>query len=511
MKLRPYQEDAVKAGLDALTAGRNPVLSLPTGSGKSLMLAALCQDALARGRRVLVATHRRELLTQDAAALHDLAPEIESGIYSAGLERRDSRQPVILGGVQSIHGRMAELQQAGKFGLVMVDECHLVPRSADTMYGSVFRALPNVPRLGLSATPYRLDSGMLHEGPGALFDTLAIHIEPRSLVPEYLAPLIGVGTNEVISTEGVHTSRGDYVASELAEGAMDPELIQDTVSEILRLAVDRDHILIFCITVVHAEMVADEIDRREEDVQMMTGDTPPELRNDILAQFKAGTLRFLVNVEVLTTGFDAPCTDCIVMLRPTQSRGLYIQICGRGMRKADGKEDCAVLDFAGNIQRHGSINDLMEKYIPSAREEQEKEREQAARARAIDHSRRALGGNPMGEDDSPLAVELPVRRMQYSLFPSKKYAGKTNLMVTYVCTGRSVRHFICCEYPGGAAYHASRWFLKRGVLMPNTAEEAMAVAKKLPIPTSITTRKEGEYDRIITEHFVEHQEPELFA
>lgn len=506
--LRPYQKAAVDAAYDALSQHVSPLLSLPTGAGKSLCLAALCAEYVTKQRRVLVLSHRRELLTQDAAALAAIAPEIQSGVYSAGLERRDTTHPVIFGGVQSIYSRMGELQQAGAFGLCIIDEAHLIPRSADAMYADVFRQLPGVLRVGLTATPYRLDSGLLHEGEGAPFDALAIHIEPLSLVPEYLAPLIGRGTEQEMSVVGVHSVRGDFVTRELEQGAMDEDLIRTTVSETFRLAQDRQHWLVFCITVAHAEAVLAEMRRQGIEAALVTGETPREQRDATLAAFQAGALRALVNVNVLTTGFDAPLIDCLVMLRPTQSKGLWVQCLGRGMRKTEGKKDCVVLDFAGNISRHGSINCFAE-VIPSPREERQRaaKEAQARRAQEITHRARAAHGDPMMGDGSADIREVSVRRMAYRLQESKKYPGKTNIVVDYVCVdGPTIRQWLCPEYTGGARWHAKQWFQRRGVPMPHSAAHAQSLLRQLPIPTSLTVTKQDGYDRVLVEHWQETEE-----
>ena len=511
LTLRPYQEEAILAGLSALDSGLNPIISLPTGAGKSLCLAAICKTYREASRRVLVVSHRKELLEQDAAALATLDPSISSGIYSAGLARRDVEQPVIFGGVQSIYSRMAELQQAGAFGLIIVDECHLIPRDAETMYGSVFREVPHAHRLGLTATPYRLDSGLLHEGPGAMFDTMAIHIEPSRLVPDYLSPLVGVGTDQRMSVAGVASARGDFITRELEESAMDADLIRHTVTEMIRLGYDRHHWLVFCITVAHAEAVRTELEQQGVPCSLLTGETPKEERAALITDFKAGTVRVLVNVLVLTTGFDAPITDCLVMLRPTQSKGLWVQCLGRGMRKSPEKKNCRVLDFAGNIARHGSI-DYFAEYLPSNREKQEQTEKEAraAQARKIMHDTHAAWGDPMGAS-TPLE-EYHVISAQYFAQPSKKVPGATNIVVTYRCVEGTIRQWICPEYPTGARWHAQQWFRRRGVGLPTTTTEAMRSIRALPVPLSLTTQMKGTFRAILVEHWadVPSRAPSLF-
>lgn len=511
LTLRPYQQHAVTAALSALRQGHHPVVSLPTGSGKSLCLAALSAEYVRRGQRVLIVTHRRELLVQDAAAFAQLAPDIPSGVYSAGLQRRDVSQSVIFGGVQSCYNRMGDLQQAGDFELIIIDEAHLVPRSADTMYGALLAAMPTARRVGLTATPYRMDSSLLYQGPGALFDLLAIHVEPKTLIPDYLAPLVGVGTDQIISTAGVHSAQGDFIAKELEQNALEERLIRETVTEARRFEADRHHWLVFCITVAHAQAVTEELTRQGINAALVTGETKKEVRDTLIHAYRHGTLTALVNCNVLTTGFDTPHTDCLVMLRPTESKGLWEQMLGRGMRKAPGKENCLILDFAGNIARHGAIG-VFNKYRPSTREKQEQERkkeQEAATARAIAHAARAALGDPMGTGE-PIR-EMFVKKARYLTAPSKKYPDKTNLIVEYHCIEDvadfpyplKIRQFICLEYSGNAAWHAKMWFRRRGVEAPLRATDARELAKTLPIPTALTVQLNNGYWNVVLERWPE--------
>ncbi|MDD3095876.1 MAG: DEAD/DEAH box helicase family protein, partial [Candidatus Marinimicrobia bacterium] len=192
--LRPYQNDAL-AGLDNYWlrgAGRNPIISAPTGSGKSLLIAEFVRRTLAeyQNLRVMVLVDSRELVRQNAEELRAIWPEAPVGVYSAGLKRRQKNAQITFAGIQSVYRRASEF---GVIHIVIVDECHMIPRASSSRYGTFLRGLrainPNVVAIGLTATPYRLDSGLLTEGEGALFDGIAYDIDIAGLIADgYLSP-----------------------------------------------------------------------------------------------------------------------------------------------------------------------------------------------------------------------------------------------------------------------------------------------------------------------------------
>ena len=263
-----------------------------------------------------------------------------------------------MAGVQSIARRIKDL---GAFDLVIVDEAHTIPRSSDTLYGKLFAGLremnPHVRVIGLTATPYRLDSGRLDQGEDALFGGIAYDIPIGMLVERgHLAPLISKRPGMVFDLKGLHTRMGDYIEKELSDRFATDEITRAAVAEIVTLGADRRAWIAFCISVEHAHAVAAEMRKHGITTETVTGATPKDARARILRDYKAGRIRALTSVGVLTTGFDAPATDLLAFLRPTKSTGLYIQMAGRGMRPSPGKENCLVLDFAGNVARHGPVD-----------------------------------------------------------------------------------------------------------------------------------------------------------
>jgi DNA repair protein RadD len=361
LTLRPYQQAAIDAiyAYFAEKAG-HPLVVLPTAAGKTLVLASFIEGVLKAwpDQRILVVTHVRELIAQNHAELIGLWPEAPAGIYSAGLGRRDLGARILFAGIQSIHKRAWDVQQCD---LVLIDEAHLIPAASDTMYRLFLETLtrinPALKVIGFTATPYRTGSGMLHEGMGALFTDIAYEVSVRELIEQgYLCPLISKAAETRLDVSGVGSRGGEFIAGQLQAAVDLPEITEAAIDEVVALGADRRSWLLFCAGVEHATHVAEALRRRGISAAAVFGDTPKAERDRTVAAFKRGEIRALASMGVLTTGFNAPGVDLIAMLRPTKSTGLYVQMAGRGTRLAPGKTDCLVLDFAGNVARHGPID-----------------------------------------------------------------------------------------------------------------------------------------------------------
>lgn len=366
MELRTYQIEAVEAAWKAIKSGEDPLIVAPTGSGKSLMIAALCAENFRRkaerhiyssGRAIVVA-HRKELLQQNAAKLASLLPELGVGLYSAGLRSREVQTPVIVGGIQSIWNRAHEL---GDRDLVLIDEAHLVSPREGTRYQHFLRSLAEFcPRLriaGFTATPFRTSEGLLTEGNNPMFSVVAHEIEVAPLLEAgYLCSLVS-RIPSTVDMSGVAIRRGEYVAGQAEERWLDEDLCEVHAREMIARTTGRRKILVFCSGVAHAERFASILrDLAGEPVGIICGKTPSADREQLIRDFRDASLKWLVNVDVLTVGFDAPSIDAICVLRATCSPGLFAQICGRGFRTADNKQDCLILDWGGNIRRHGALD-----------------------------------------------------------------------------------------------------------------------------------------------------------
>lgn len=338
----------------------NPLVVLPTGAGKSLVIAAVAKDMLEKfgGRRVLILAHQKELIAQNFEKLNAIYPECEPGIFSASLGKKQTNNKVLFCGIQSVHNKAHTL---GDFSLIIIDEAHTIPKRSNGMYrnfiNDINKLCGKVPVIGLTATPYRLDSGYLHKGEGALFTGIAHEVEINDLLERgYLSPLTTKKVGFIIDTQGVKKRGGEFIDSEL-ESVVEP-VTENALDDALPRIIGRKTGLVFCVTVAHAQHVSDYLNSLGVSCNVISGTTPKAERDQLLTALKKGDIRCLANVNCLTTGVDVPNIDFLIMLRPTQSPGLYVQMAGRGMRLSDGKFDCLVLDYAGNINTHGPIDSV---------------------------------------------------------------------------------------------------------------------------------------------------------
>jgi DNA repair protein RadD len=358
--LRDYQQrtiDQLYAWFDAGGIG-NPCLVLPTGSGKSHIVAALCKDALQNWpeTRVLMLTHVKELIEQNAEKMRQHWRGAPMGIYSASIGRKDLGEPITFAGIQSVRSKSKQL---GHTDLVIIDECHLVNHKDEGGYRTLLEQLkainPSLRVIGLTATPYRLGHGLITDKP-ALFDALIQPVSIEELIYKgYLSTLRSKVTKAKLDVTGVHKRGGEFIESELQAAVDTDDKNQAVVQEVIALAGDRKAWLFFCAGVQHAQHIADALNQQGVSAECVTGETPKKERERMIGDFKAGRLRSLTNANVLTTGFDYPDIDLIAMLRPTMSASLYVQMAGRGMRVKSHTDHCLVLDFAGVVASHGPI------------------------------------------------------------------------------------------------------------------------------------------------------------
>ena len=361
--LRDYQQrtiDQLYAWFEAGNQG-HPCLVLPTGSGKSHIVAALCKDALQNwpDTQVLMLTHVKELIEQNAQKMREHWPGAPMGIYSASIGKRQLGEPITFAGIQSVRTKSKEL---GHIDLCIIDECHLVSHKNEGGYRTLLAELllinPAMRVIGLTATPYRLGHGLITDKP-ALFDALIEPVSIEELIFKgHLAPLRSKITKSKLDTSGVHKRGGEFIESELQAAVDNDDLNSAVVREVINLSGDRKAWLFFCTGVKHAQHVSDVLNDYGVVADCVTGETPKKERARMLADFKAGKIRALTNANVLTTGFDYPDIDLIAMMRPTMSASLYVQMAGRGLRPKSHTDHCMVLDFAGVVQTHGPITNV---------------------------------------------------------------------------------------------------------------------------------------------------------
>lgn len=364
IKLRYYQEACIEAAWKYLCEKTgNPLLALPTGTGKSVIIAELMKRIVGgyQGARALMLTHSKELIAQNHDKLLQVWPKASVGIYSAGLKSKQFHRNITYAGIQSIY-KNAEL--FGRVDLCIIDEAHLISDKGNTMYQSFLGQLrevnPALKVIGLTATPYRMGLGLLTEG--GIFDEIAYDITAKDeflkLIREgYLSPLIAKRPHTQLECENVKIHGGEFVLSDLQEKCNIDRVNFAAIQEAVEMASDRQSWLVFATGALHCEAIADVLNRCGVHATFVHSKLPEAERDERIRDFKNGKVRALVNMGILTTGFDFPELDCIIMLRPTRSPALWVQMLGRGTRVADGKQDCLVLDYAGNTERLGPIND----------------------------------------------------------------------------------------------------------------------------------------------------------
>lgn len=528
LQLRPYQ----RASLDALYAywqdgGGNGLIVLPTGAGKALVIAALTSELLERwpDLRIGVVTHTRELVAQNYKELVGFWPAAPAGIYSAGLGRRDTRSRILFMSIQSV---FRKIRQLGAFDVIIVDECHLIPRSSDTSYGRFLSDLrdltPDMRVVGTTATPYRLDSGRLDEGEGAIFDRVVYDANVGDLIREgYLSPLMSKATFTQLDTTGVAKRGGDFVPGQLAAAVDHDHITRAAVAEMAQFGAGRRAWLAFCASVDHATHVRDAIREAGFPAETVTGETPTGERDRIIAAFKAERVRCLTSVSVLTTGFNVPQVDMLALLRPTQSTGLYVQMVGRALRKAPGKADALILDYAGCVKTHGPIDAITARGAPKLKRVKDGEEPVRAKACPSCQTLNALAarecvscGHEWPRDEAPKhdAVAdathsilsgdgppwLDVREVTFARH--QKVGSPDSLRAEFHCGIATHRVWVCLEHEGLPRRKAVDWWRRMGGgEPPSSVTDALAEVGRLVWPAQIQVRQNGRYHEVVGYRF----------
>ena len=529
MHLRPYQQDAVDAVYSYLRArDDNPCVVIPTGGGKTPVMASMCRDAVGRWNgRVLILAHVKELLEQALDKLQQVAPEMwhRIGVYSAGLKSRNTEHPIIVAGIQSVYRRACDLD---RFDLVIVDEAHMIPPDGDGMYRTFLEEArkinPNLRVIGLTATPFRMTTGAIC-GPDNVLNSICYEIGVRELIVQgYLCQLVSKGGREDLDTRSLHVRGGEFVADEV-EALMDQDQrVESACKEIIEYTRDRNSCLVFTSGVQHARHVAEALRRSDPRVETVFGETSDQDRARAIEQFRAGRVKYLVNVNVLTHGFDAPNVDCVAMLRPTMSPGLYYQMAGRGFRLCDSKKNCLILDFGGNVLRHGPVDAIRTDADRKGDGDGEVPAKKCPQCNALiatgyaacpqcgfvfpPPERRmhdAKAGTAGILSDHVEISEHAVQDVRYSVHEKRDAppdAPRTMRVEYRIGWHRYISEWICVEHTGYARAKAESWWRRRSnVPVPDSAEEAVRLAEAgaLCNTQSITVRSvAGEkYDRIV--------------
>lgn len=540
---RGYQEQAVDAVIAYLRANPdgNPIVCAATGTGKSIMIARLIERVKKANptARIMVATHVAELLEQNSAKLATLMPEADIGFYSAQLGEKDFHNEIVFAGIQSIYKQ----KKLGSFNLLIVDEAHTIGRKEASMWGKLIALIksqnPKLRIVGFSATPFRMDSGSLTSGEDALFDEIVYDYSlSRAIQDGYLCPLKAKYTTTEYNIEGVGKVAGEYNLKQLEEKTNVDDLTRSAVAEMIERGSGRKSWLIFCNGVAHSFSIRDELRRQGISCETVTGETPDYERADILARFKAGTLQAVTNNAVWTTGVDVPNVDLIGMLRHTMSGGLLLQMAGRGTRIMADVSDCITakdrrdkiatsikpdvmfLDFAGNIERHGFLDQITAKDKKKAGEGVAPMKGcpecfsicHAAATKCKDcgyefpkNTESKVGELYEGALFGGAPEEKKVEAVEYYPWNLNKEGKIPCLLVKYLHPNDGqTREYICLQHTGFAKDKADAWWEKRDTI--GSAIDGLSIqeiydggyTKYLMWPESIVVKKDGKFDRILS-------------
>ena len=372
MKLRYYQRNAI----DALhswfdTKPEEPALiALPTAAGKTIIFSHFIKEVFHKNpkARFLIMAHRKELVAQAESKLKSVWPDAPVGVLAAGMKRFQHNAQILVASRDTL-ASSKRLEKVGKFDYMIIDEAHNVPPSSLTRYKKIIDTLSerqSMKVMGCTATPYRMGQGYIYGNrKDHFFKGLAYSVSiPELIQAGYLCRLsaFAVNDNAIIDAGKVSLKfkGGDFREKELEDIAMVDETIIEVISDWIDNAYTKGRTasVFFCVSVLHAQKMTQYLKQHGINAAVVTGETPNQDRDKILADFESGKLHALCNVGVLTEGWDAPRTDCIALLRPTQSVGLYVQMCGRGMRLHDNKENCLLLDYGENVARHGCLDEV---------------------------------------------------------------------------------------------------------------------------------------------------------
>ena len=510
-ELRWFQGDALNAILAYFrkTEGRsNPLVVAPTGSGKSFIIAGFCQLVREQwpDQKILILSHVKEILSQNKKTIEALMPNEKIGVWSAGLNSKNIK-PITIASVQSAYNHPDKFTD---FNIVLVDECHLIPHKGQGRYRTLLQSW-NKPIVGFTATPFRLGAGYLHLGEGAFFDEIVYNITIKQLIEEgYLCKVTQKATNERLNPEGIRKQGGDFVIKELALKFNREAITRKIIKELLQYRKSRKKWLLFAVDIAHAENIARLLNEEGIWTEAVHSKMKAGARDRAVERFKKDPrLQCLVSVAVLTTGFDAPSVDLVGLLRPTSSPVLHVQIIGRGLRPFPGKENCLVLDFAGNLMRNGPIDAPVIKVAkgdgtgePIMKECPECFEIVHAAVRVcpscgepfqFQHHLHATSGNRAVLSEPEWHNVLSV---DYDAYHAR--SGFWMLRVKYNCGLRMFSEYIGLEHTGYAHYRAKHWWRRRYPTpeIPETVADALARVNDLREPTRILVDESGRYPKI---------------
>ncbi|MCF8000084.1 MAG: DEAD/DEAH box helicase [Methylovulum sp.] len=534
ISLRPYQEDAITALLNWFSRNPtgNPIINACVGAGKSIIIAELCRRIISQwpNQRILMVVASRELVKQNYDKLKSIYPEANAGLYSASLGRKDPHAKIVFATIGSIHNKA---MHTGAFNLCLVDECHNINRKKTGIYRAMIaeytRLNPRFRVVGLTGTPFRGDGVLLTEGDQALFTDIAVTISIKDMIEQnYLAPLVLSETITKTDISGVQINKatGDYNIVQLAKAIDREEITRSAVSEIINAGRDRKAWLIFGVDVKHCQHIYEELKAQGVAAGIVHGKTPTAERDRTFINYKAGRLKALVNCLVATTGFDYPSIDLIALIRNTKSPVLYIQIAGRGLRTAQGKQNCLWLDFTDTTSTLGCIDQIKGRKEPKKQDKAEIPSKQCPQCQAIYHLSEAycVCGHEFMIAENALTINhqasaapilsdglvclFEVSRMGFRVH--SKSGSPDSLCILYYppdFRAAAIKEWLCFDHQGYARRKAEMGWLKLGGTLPypDNVQEALLRSKELRKPDYLSISKTGKFNEVKSHVYAANQ------
>lgn len=528
-ELRPYQKPIASTVFNYMRQhpNKHPLVALPTGSGKTVVMADIIHQSVTKWPRtkVLVLSHVKEILEQDYRAIKFHIPRFADkiGVNSASIGKREFSQ-ITVAGIQSVYRNGEKFRDVN---LIIIDECHLIPPDNDSMYRMFFASMDKPRYLGLTATPFRLGSGLIYgDTDDTIFDDLVVDYTTTnrfvSLIKQgYLCRLRTQSTKTRLNTVNIGTRGGDFDTSQMSDEFNIKAITTAACKEIVAAGQDYKKWLIFAIDIKHAEAIAETLIKLG--VPSMVVHSKMDFdRSTIINMYKQGYFRALVNVNVLTTGFDDPEIDLIALLRPTKSPVMHVQTIGRGLRIAEGKDHCLVLDFAGNTARLGPINDIRVRKIRKGKdpnEEGEAPTKECPNCGAIlpihvrtcewckyefprktALSTSAYKGEVIKEGNDPKERGKWYKVHDVSHYRHLKRNMPDMVKVSYYVGMRYFNEYVTLDHTGYARHASLHWVKVRNGTS-RTTEQLMDEFPRLKKPSEIKVDTRGRYPRIIDVRF----------
>lgn len=516
--LRYYQQEGVDETfgyLEEYPEG-HPLLCYPTGSGKTPIIAELVKK-ISAGEEVLILSHVSHIINQNVDAIQRHMPDAKIGVYSAGLDRREI-EGITVAGIQSVFRRPKEFQN---FKKIIIDESHAIPHDGDGMYNKFLDSIDGHNKIGLTATPFRTGWGYIYGEDRMFSKAVADYTQGDKflkLIDEGHISNIKIKATKAKMDTDVGMIAGDFNLKQLSKKNDRATVTETILDELMEKAEGRKKWLVFAIDIDHAEHIAESLIRRGISTMILHSKMEFDSAR-VIQDFKDDKYQCLVNVNMLTTGYDDPRIDLIVGMRPTESLNLYIQMIGRGLRVHVSKDYCLYLSFDGNPERLGPINDVRirnkairkgenalepaMKECPECSELVPPSTKKCPCGHVFEFKTKLLGTSSAAEvisiSDKPKWHK--VESVSYVI--SRRRNSPSVIIVTYECEGQIVpfKESVCIEHTGAAKYFSYHWIKTRGGTPCDTVDDFLYIKDRLKVPNKIRVGRKKDFSTVIDYSF----------